>query len=1390
MKSTRSSPPRSASGSRADGRLGRAVSLLAWTVLWALFFSPFLLGLERLCGGDLTGQFYAFARFQFDAITSGSLPLWSPGSFAGFPFAADTQAAVFYPPRYFTLLLSWPFDFPYCALELEVMGHVWLAGVFTYALGVSITRSRAAALVTTVGFALGGFLASYPLSQIAILEAYTWLPLTLLLVRRAVSERYPRRWLLSAAVPLAFSLLAGHPQSFLHISYMAAAYYIYLTRRARWFWADILRGGAVVALVGVGLGAAAWLPALRFATRTVRSAPTYEFVATGLPMLNYIHLIVPTALGNMAPVYGGLAAVVFAYVAWTERHRQSEVVFWGITLLLSGWLALGDRGILFRLAYLTVPGFSLFRQQERLLGIFSLSLALLAGQGIGLWLRGAFPSDRPMRRFAVVLGGGLALSLVILAATTPAYGADWATPWLRQVVIAVLLLGLLRWASRQSSPFILGAMLLLLTADLMLVSRSAIERAPGRLGRSWLRPAWAAALPATGVYRIDSSNSYFANVGELLGVEDIRGISPLKPQALADLEPLPLERRWQLLNVVYALDPTVREDVPVTPITSGESGASTLYRFEEALPRAWMVYDVIEVRDPAAAMDVLQKADFAPEKTAVLQARLPRALDAISSPATAPDVEVSRESPARLTIDVNTAAPGLLVVSEWDYPGWRATRNGIPAELLTTNYALQGIMLPAGKHQVVLQYAPWDVPVGMGISLLTVVAGTLAALRGHRWQPDLSMARHRATGGAVPAAWPRALRNRGRWLLVGLVLLGFGLRAYNLGGQELRGDEAFSYLFSLPPPARIAENLLAEGDPHSPLSYLILHGWMALTGDSEFALRFPSLLAGVLALPLLYQVGRSLDRRRGSGVIGILALGGAVLSPGHIWLSQDVRSQYTLGILFSLLALWLLVRRSARDVAWRHWLPYAAAAALAVYSHYFSALPLLVHGFYVSARPGRRAALRRWIASGFVALLVFLPWLAAVVPQVLASGQLSDPGTPRLAVYLTSVGTELTVGLSLPVARGRWLFLGALALVAPGVAWLRRAQRGWAMLLTAWLGVTALVIYLVRFSRATFNPFYIGLALPAWWLLLAAGVTRIPRWRQWLLRLGGAAVTVAVGVGMLTSLKKYFNDPAYSRTLGYRSMANHVAQQAAPGDLFLAHFPDPALDYYLRDVDMPRTMQPACLGADPDDTVASLAALADKYRRIWFVPYHRSTWDPADTVAQWLEFNTLREAATTHNRLTLYAYRPVDDVDAVVAPSGARLGQQARLYGTYATRNGQPVDLEEGVIATAGDRLAITLVWDAMASFSRSYTVFVHLLAADGTLLAQHDGIPVQGTRPTPTWTAGERLLDRHELTLPQGLPVDAGRLVVGVYDSETIGRRPFADGAEVLMLGEVTFAQ
>ena len=79
----------------------------------------------------------------------------------------------------------------------------------------------------------------------------------------------------------------------------------------------------------------------------------------------------------------------------------------------------------------------------------------------------------------------------------------------------------------------------------------------------------------------------------------------------------------------------------------------------------------------------------------------------------------------------------------------------------------------------------------------------------------------------------------------------------------------------------------------------------------------------------------------------------------------------------------------------------------------------------------------------------------------------------------------------------------------------------------------------------------------------------------------------------------------------------------------------------------------------------------------------------------------------------------------------------------------------------------LTLLWRAEAEMPTSYRVFIHLVDANGQILAQTDGEPANWSRPTTGWVPGEYILDDHTLTLPPDLPAGAS-LRVGLYNPVT----------------------
>ena len=99
--------------------------------------------------------------------------------------------------------------------------------------------------------------------------------------------------------------------------------------------------------------------------------------------------------------------------------------------------------------------------------------------------------------------------------------------------------------------------------------------------------------------------------------------------------------------------------------------------------------------------------------------------------------------------------------------------------------------------------------------------------------------------------------------------------------------------------------------------------------------------------------------------------------------------------------------------------------------------------------------------------------------------------------------------------------------------------------------------------------------------------------------------------------------------------------------------------------------------------------------------------------------------------------------------------------------------------------LRFGLYLEAEQPITRNYQIFAHLVAADGTLVAQDDHIAGADSYPTSLWQPGNLLYNRFELQPPTGTAPGEYRVIVGLYDER--GRLPLGDGRDYLELFDVT---
>jgi hypothetical protein len=140
-------------------------------------------------------------------------------------------------------------------------------------------------------------------------------------------------------------------------------------------------------------------------------------------------------------------------------------------------------------------------------------------------------------------------------------------------------------------------------------------------------------------------------------------------------------------------------------LLTAPAGAA-IYEREEVQPRAFLVHEVIPAENAVESLALLQDESLDLTKTAVVHARSDTSCPIQpegQSPATISFIEYE---PQRIVMRTETDATGWLVLTDLNYPGWEATVDGQAAPIQTTNYALRGLCLPAGEHEVTFRFRP------------------------------------------------------------------------------------------------------------------------------------------------------------------------------------------------------------------------------------------------------------------------------------------------------------------------------------------------------------------------------------------------------------------------------------------------------------------------------------------------------------------------------------------------------------------------------------------------------------------------------------------------------------------------------------------------------------
>ncbi|HWQ31565.1 MAG TPA: YfhO family protein [Blastocatellia bacterium] len=171
-------------------------------------------------------------------------------------------------------------------------------------------------------------------------------------------------------------------------------------------------------------------------------------------------------------------------------------------------------------------------------------------------------------------------------------------------------------------------------------------------------------------------------------------------------------------------------------------GQADLYENLKALPRAWFAGRIAVVNE-SEALRIIKAGrmpdgqPFNPAETALVEDDLSMPLPSARADTARPQVTISRYEPLQIELQTRSEEPGLLVLSEIDDRGWQAEVDGAQTPIHRTDYALRGIVVPAGAHSVRVVYRPasfrygaWAAFVGLIVLVLLRLPLSIEQVKG------------------------------------------------------------------------------------------------------------------------------------------------------------------------------------------------------------------------------------------------------------------------------------------------------------------------------------------------------------------------------------------------------------------------------------------------------------------------------------------------------------------------------------------------------------------------------------------------------------------------------------------------------------------------------------
>lgn len=711
-------------GGAGEPRL--VVVLLLLAALALIPFVPAIVQNEVLTFRDHADYFHPLRHFTAESLRTGQLPVWNHHNGAGERWMANPQTGVFYPPAWVHVVV------PYAiASSLFLAFHVALFGVSSFLL---FRRFASAHSSTAAAVAL--MLSGPSLSLLDVsnnLATLAWVPLVL---SCGLDREWHGRYVIRDSAVIALSFLAGEPLLAAAGALLYAVLVFTDNRRAPGrprgsrVWESVQRVVAVAAL-----SVAFVLPQLTSFVEALAGSDRSAGLPADIALRNSVHprdwlmLIVPQLsetgrdltphlsqqfIPSMFVPLSIIAAAIIGLVTPAgDRESRARWLF----VSLGAAAALVATG-----GYL--PGMSgagdfVFRYPARFIPFVALALCALAAVGFDRLQAPTLPRVR--RTLTIVVIVALALSAMMRTGVGEhrmiVYGIAI------DAVIAVLFLLVAQRHFR-------GAMIALMAVSASLLISSAIpffEHA----ALAELRAPYAPLLdPRQRVARVfdTSTRGYvetLVNRNMMSGYRnlferqfDVSTAAPVIDQRYGAIHDLTLTKpRLDLVDFLSVRYLISERDLPPTLYRLAlRIGKVKVYENTHALPAVTLWSDV---RPASSDEDAIRKTLAARGDELELFAAehpLPGRATVLARGAAV----VHFPSPAIVEARVDARERALVVLNHLDARGWRVTVDGAAASTVRVAGVFRGVVVDAGKHEIVWTYRSPYFTFSLLVSLVAI----------------------------------------------------------------------------------------------------------------------------------------------------------------------------------------------------------------------------------------------------------------------------------------------------------------------------------------------------------------------------------------------------------------------------------------------------------------------------------------------------------------------------------------------------------------------------------------------------------------------------------------------------------------------------------------------